>query len=204
MIKNIIFDLAGVLLEFNVSKFLKSNCVKDDKISLFKNLIFGSNEWIKGDKGELTYSEIIDSICENNPNYSNELRYILEHKDLNILISENKLVTDYLKELKNKGYKIFILSNVTKDDINEHQKRFDFFKLIDGAVYSAEIGYIKPDKECYEILLEKYNLKPNECIFIDDMITNVEAANKIGINGVLFNNLEDVKEKIESIINSEK
>ena len=65
----------------------------------------------------------------------------------------------------------------------------------------CDIKYLKPDKECYYALLNKYNLKAEECIFIDDTKVNVESANEIGIKGILFDNIDNVKKKVEEELN---
>ena len=77
---------------------------------------------------------------------------------------------------------------------------FEFIKDVDGGVYSAEIHYAKPEKECYEVLFKKYNIKENESVFIDDRQDNIDMANSLGINGILFDNFENVKNRVEKIM----
>ena len=100
-----------------------------------------------------------------------------------------------------RGFKVYFLSNVNSIDLKYDKEAFEIFKFIDGAVYSAEVRCAKPEKECYEALLNKYNLVPEECIFIDDNLANIEMAKKLKINSVLFDNLERVKNEVENIIN---
>lgn len=202
MIKNIIFDLGGVLMEVNPENYLKYIGFNDEEAQLFKNLIWGSEQWRKGDRGDINYQQITDSICENNPKYYEKLRYALENKDNSFISSEIYENCEYLKELKNRGFKIYFLSNVNKIDLKYNKENFEIFNFIDGAVYSSEIGYAKPEKQCYEILLNTYNLIPEECIFIDDDLANVEVANNIGIHGIHFSDLNKLKQEIETIINS--
>lgn len=200
MIKNIIFDLGGVLIDFNPENYLKHIGLNEEEAKLFKKLIWGSEEWAKGDRGDINYKQITDSICEHNPKYALKLRYVLENKDNSYILSENPENCKYFKELKDRGFKVYFLSNVNQVDLKYDKENFSIFKLIDGAVYSCEVNFIKPEKRCYEILLEKYNLIPEECIFIDDNLTNVDVANSIGIKSVYFNNLDEAKQKIEEII----
>lgn len=109
-----------------------------------------------------------------------------------------KKTSKYLKELKDKGYNIYILSDLSIDSYN-YNKRFKFFDYINGSIYSFEIGTTKPNENNYKTLLEKYNLIPKETIFIDDNLNNIEAANKFGIHVIQFTTLDNVKEKVASL-----
>lgn len=201
MIKNIIFDLAGVLIDFNVKNYLKHIGIKENEMDLFIKLIWGSEEWLKGDKGDYSPEDTINAICKKNPNYSKQLRYILENKDNHFILSEIPANCLYLKELKDRGFKLYFLSNVNPVDLKYDKDNFSIFDLVDGEVYSCDVGYVKPEKYIYEIILEKYNLIPDESIFIDDNIKNVEAATNIGINSIYHRSLEGTKEEVQKIIN---
>lgn len=109
-----------------------------------------------------------------------------------------KDTSNYLKELKDKGYNIYILSDLSIDSYN-YNKQFKFFDYITGGVYSFEIGTTKPNKNNYKVLLEKYSLIPEETIFIDDRLNNIEAANDFGIHGIQFTTLNKVKEEINKL-----
>lgn len=200
MIKNIIFDLGGVLLDFKPEVYLKSIGLSNEEAKLFVKLIWGSSEWSKSDRGQISYEKIIDGVSSNNPKYADKLRYALENKDNSLILSENFEACEYFKELKLKGFKLYFLSNVNPYDLKYDKENFEIFKLIDGGVYSSEIGYIKPEKECYEELLNKYNLIPEESIFIDDILENVEASKNLNIHSVHFKTLEQVKLDVEKII----
>lgn len=200
MIKNIILDLGCVLLKYDINAYLTSIGIPEEEHTTYKKLIWASEEWQKGDSGTITYEEIIERLCNKYP-LDTKIKYILENKNNDILLSEMSESVDYIKDLKRRGYKIYFLSNISKWDIEYNIKHFDFFKLQDGAIYSCDIKYIKPAKECYYALLHKYNLKAEECIFIDDTKVNVESANEIGIKGILFNNIENVKKKVEEELN---
>ena len=139
MIKNIIFDLGGVLIDFIPEKYLKHIGLNDEETNLYKKMIWGCKEWYLGDRGILSYSEIIDEICKNNPSYSDKLRYILGNKNNDYILFEATYAYNFLLDLKNRGYKLYFLSNVNKVDLKYDKEHFKIFELIDGAVYSAEV-----------------------------------------------------------------
>lgn len=139
MIKNIIFDLGGVLIDFKPEKYLKYIGLNDEEIILYKKMIWGSKEWYLGDKGTLSYPKIIEAICKKNPIYSNKLRYILNNKNNDYILFEAQYAYNYLLNFKKQGYNIYFLSNVNKVDLKYDKDHFKIFELIDGAVYSAEV-----------------------------------------------------------------
>ena len=101
-----------------------------------------------------------------------------------------KDVWEKVHALKEKGYKIYLLSNYNKDFFDVHTKGADFLDDIDGKVVSYEIHQIKPEPAIYEYLLEKYELNPQECVFFDDRPENTEAAEKLGIQSYTITSKE--------------
>ena len=106
-------------------------------------------------------------------------------------------VIEYYKSLKRKGYKIFLCSNITKDTYNYVKDNFEIIQIADGGVFSCFENISKPNSEIYYRLIEKYNLEIEKSILIDDTKRNVMSANDIGLRGILFNNIEDIKEFLE-------
>lgn len=200
MIKNIIFDLSGVVLKYDIKKYLTSIGIDVKDQDTYKKIIWSSKEWNDSDAGKITYEEIVESLSSRYPEY-NKIRYILENKNNDILLSDNKETINYIQELKERGFKIYFLSNINKWDIEYNINRFDFFKFADGAIYSCDVKYVKPEKECYLALINKYNLKVEECIFIDDTKINIDSARELGIKSILFDDLENVKKQVDKIIN---
>jgi putative hydrolase of the HAD superfamily len=96
-------------------------------------------------------------------------------------ISENVAV---LKNLSEKGYKLYVLSNFQKEGFDKALEKFDFFSLFDGMVVSARIKMVKPDREIYEHIISQFGLIPEESVFFDDTLNNVHAASKMGFIAV--------------------
>jgi putative hydrolase of the HAD superfamily len=86
--------------------------------------------------------------------------------------------------LSEKGYHIYLLSNLSCDAADYIKERYDLFDQVDGYVLSCDVNCIKPDTKIYQILLDNYHLKPHESVFLDDLKDNVESARALGMYGI--------------------
>ena len=186
MIKNIIFDIGGIMFDDstqNISKILNEDasllCKKVYGRS-FSNCLLGNEE----------VSDYIETFKDDS-DYE-KIRYVLSKENLHISYPLMKSNFAYISTLKNKGYNLYILSNITKDSYEYIKNTIDIDSVFDGGIYSYQEGVIKPDKNIYERIINKYNLNRNETIFFDDKQKNVDAAFEIGIKGVLFKSVEDI------------
>ena len=102
--------------------------------------------------------------------------------------------------LKEKGYKIYLLSNYSEELFHAHTKGAKFLDVLDGGVVSYQVHALKPDREIYEILLEKYSLKAEECLFFDDRMDNVEGAKKAGIQAIQVTSREMLNETLDKML----
>ena len=197
MIKNIIFDLGNVIVNNPTIDTVKSFFKDDKDAETFNNYIFQSKYWKMMDLGEIENAEIANRIEANKEvdvsNY-NEIREFMLHWFTACGVNEKTMKIGKL--LKEKGYHIYILSNMAKATFQYFSSTYEFFNVVDGAIVSAHVGVKKPDRKIFDILIEKYSLIPEECLLIDDDDTNrtIEMANSMGIKGrrVLSNNPEDV------------
>jgi 2-haloacid dehalogenase len=103
-----------------------------------------------------------------------------------------------LYKLKAK-YKVYGLTNWSAETIPVIYKRFSFFKEFDGIVVSGQEKMIKPDKQIYYLLLDRYNLKAENTIFIDDNINNVRIAEQIGLHGIHYENSSQLETRLSSL-----
>ena len=177
MLKNIVFDLGGVVVAHNAESF-------KEKLGEFFSFVFGPDMkcvpmfWQDYDRGVLTIDETAAEVAKLR-NCTAEIAK--EHMLYAISLQEEVEPTAKLiKELKAKGYKIYALSNMSKEYI-EFLRKLPVFDYFDYQVVSSEIHLGKPDPKIYNYLLEHCELNPAETIFIDDRKDNVEVAESVGI-----------------------
>lgn len=198
MIKNIVFDLGGVLIDFKPERYLAHIGFSEEDITLFTKIVFYGKQWNEYNSSKLNVKQTEQELIQSYPQYNDKLKRIFDNINYEYILFEMKDTSNYLKELKDKGYNIYILSDLNIDSYN-YNKQFNFFDYITGGVYSFEIGTTKPNKNNYKVLLEKYNLIPEETIFIDDRLNNIQVANDLGIFGIQFVTLDIVKDEIKKL-----
>lgn len=194
MIKNIIFDLGNVLLKFETKEYLKSK-IPIDKIEIVYKSIFQSEEWIALDRGTITEEQARANIINRNIEYKEYINIAFENwYDLLTPIEENVSI---LEKLKDNNYKIYYLSNFHDLAFKYVTKKYDFFRKFDGGVVSYEEKMLKPESEIYRTILKKYNLNPNECIFVDDTKINVDGAMDCGLYGIHLKDSNTLEEELK-------
>lgn len=196
MYKNIIFDLGNVLLSFNPKEYLNGKLEKGRIERVFKE-IFLSEEWVKLDEGTITEIEAIEAISLRNEDYREDIKRAFENW-YDILVPINETV-ELLKALKEKGYKLYYLSNFHDIAFKKVKEKYDFFNLFDGGVVSSEDNLLKPDERIYKAILNRYDLLPKESIFIDDTKINVEAAKEANIEGLVFEDANKLKLDLKAL-----
>ncbi len=197
MIKNIIFDLGNVLLNYKPMEFLLQFTTDQDRINGFISKVSFSKTWFELDRGTLSLEKAKEILSSRYPEELDILVPYFEHW-LEILIPIQERI-EILEPLKNNGYKLFILSNFIKEAFNYVIEQYDFFSLFDGRVISYEEKVIKPEKAIYDILLSRYNLNPQECVFLDDHSSFLKPAKQLGMSTILVRQNTDLKVEFRKI-----
>lgn len=199
MIKNIISDIGNVLFEFDTAGFINKNIETEDKEKFF-DLTFGSDNWRLLDKGDLAFEDARNYFISVYPKYKDILNKLF-NSSLTLCLNMHHNNINILKEYKERGYNIYYLSNMTVETFKCLREKTDFFdKTCIGGIVSAYEKIIKPNEEIYKLLLNRFNLKAEECLFIDDNFDNVNAAIKFGINSFQLKNMNDMSFELKNII----
>lgn len=184
MIKNYIFDLGNVVLILDWDKVLNKYNITQEEKELLRKHVFDSKEWALLDEGVISKEDAIKIMKNNLPEKLHQYCINIMDTWKEGLIINNEII-EVIKEIKNKGYNIYVLSNAPIE-IDSFLKQNGLDKLFDGIILSAFEKIVKPNKEIYELILKKFNLEAKESLFIDDKLENVEAAKTIGIDAFQF------------------
>ena len=196
MIKNIIFDMGNVLLQYDPGVCLHHFVEQEEDRALIRRELFEGTEWVEGDLGHITDEERFDGVSRRVPErLHGELKACTEQWHMCMRpVAGAKEFCGYAKE---QGYRLFVLSNASSS-FYQYFQRFAPLDYFDGIVVSCDIHMIKPDVRIYQYLLDKYQLTPEESFFIDDMPENVAGAQKAGIRGAIFHgDFEKIRKSLE-------
>lgn len=200
MIKNIVFDIGDVLVKFMPEASVRYIGVDETEVNDVLAATVGSRWWAELDRGVMDEEEVIEKMIEESPKYKDAIRKFFDDgKEL--LVEAFDYSEKWIDDMKSRGYRVYLLSNYPRSYFLLHSEtRMKFVKNVDGRVVSAFVKSVKPEHEIYKILLDTYNLNPDECVFIDDREDNVEGAVKAGMHGIVFKNFEDANQKLESLL----
>ncbi len=197
---DIILDMGNVLLEWNKDKILQGvSDTKKDYLILDKT-IFQSGLWERLDLGTMSREELVLKVVSMiGSTYQKKVEEVIWNWPSYIDIYTE--VFPVLSEVKKKGHRIFVLSNTSKVfyDLLEDQLS-PLKELLDGFVLSCDIKAIKPDLAMFKEILDKYQLDPANCIFLDDIEDNTSAVQKLGIRAYQVKKRSDVVDILKSYI----
>lgn len=198
MIRNVILDVGNVLVDYCWEKHLASFGFSKDIAQRVAKATALNEDWDEYDRGVLTDEEVLNRFIENDPGVEKEIR--MYNENLSGVIEVYPYTKQWIRDMKEKGLKVYILSNYGSKCYNECGSKMDFTELVDGAVFSWQEKVIKPDDAIYERILKRYQLVPEECVFFDDRKDNVEGARRNGILGIVFEDYEQAKRELEALL----
>lgn len=201
-IKNIVFDFGNVIMRYDPDEMLNRFSLTESEKKLFKEKIFDDPKWKDSDRGygyrEILFYDTVKELPERLRRvfYALVARYDFEEK----FMTYNEGIDELISSLKNNGYKIYLLSNIGLG-FHVFNIRIPVFGLFDGKFATCDYGLIKPQKEVFEAFFERFELCPEECIFIDDSIENVNAGIDAGMTAFTYNavneNTDSLREKLK-------
>ena len=197
-IKNIVFDVGKVLVYFEPDWIMNKLGFGEETKAVLRKAMFEDPLWNEVDRGVMTTEELVSAFAKNAPAYEKEIRETYLHVGDSIELLPHAV--EWTASLKERGYNLYIISNYGEYTLEQTKAKMDFLQYMDGAIFSYQYQIIKPDVRIYEQLLENYDLRAEECVFIDDKAENVEAAKAAGYQGIVFTDYEIVKEQLEEIL----
>ena len=201
MIKNVVFDLGRVLVDFDPAGYIRSFGFSQEANDRLLAIVFG-HDWYLHDRGDyLTIGDLTAALVKKYPDLAHEIKTVLTGDWVKIHYLKPESAA-YLKELKARGYRIYILSNLSLESYGFISK-YEFLQYTDGAVYSYRENACKPEEKIYRALLDRYALIPDETVFLDDVPENIAGAEAVGIHGVLFTGIEEAKKQTEALLSAE-
>lgn len=196
MLKNIVFDMGGVLLRFDRKRFMERLAVEPADFPLLERELFRSVEWAQMDRGLLEDVQAAEIICQRLPKRLHDAatklitmwdRPILPIPGMEALIAE----------LSAKGYGIFLLSNASTRQ-HEYWPRVPASRYFQDTLISADVKLVKPMPEIFLLAYQQFGIQPAESLFIDDLPPNVEAAIFTGMDGIVFHgDSQELRKKMQ-------
>ena len=183
-IKNLVFDIGGVLADYRLKEFLAEKGFGPEMIRRILKASVLSPCWGQFERGEITEDEALEGFASSDPEIREELGRA--YASVAGMLTAREYSIPLLKALKEAGFQLYYLSNYSKKAYDECGESLSFMPFMDGGLVSFQAHKTKPDPEMFTMFLEWYGLDAGECIFIDDTAENVEAAIKLGFTGIVF------------------
>lgn len=197
MINTIIFDIGNVLLDFDYMKQFRSLFDKETAQAIANVSIRKPDIWVEMDRGVLSYDEAIALIIRGAPHLENEIRLAI--KELYDNVDSFPYAMDWVKHLKEKGYRIYILSNYGKKPFADSKAHMPFLPYVDGQLISYEVQDVKPNATIYQAICDRFTIEPSGAVFIDDSEVNIASAKVFGLNTVHFTNYKDAVAQLKAL-----
>ncbi len=199
MVNTVIFDVGQVLVDFRWRELFHELGFEGEKFEKMAEATVHNPWWNEFDRGCMTFDELVDRYCETAPDYREDILKLYAHGDEFIRLRE--FTIPWIRDLKARGYKVYILSNWSEPVFEANKDtHLRFLSEVDGEVFSYREKLLKPEREIYELICNRYGFAPEEAAFIDDNAANIAAANAFGIHGIQFLNEAQAKEELEKIL----
>lgn len=184
MIKNIIFDFGQVLVHFDPHYMVTRYVTDEADVKLLETVVFDRLYWDRLDEGTISDSEVMDGVRSRIPERLHTAAHEIYYNWI-YNIPEWEGMREAVCELKRRGYKLYLLSNICTY-FAAHKDEIPMLALLDGCVFSGEIQIVKPTRAIFEHLLTKFGIKAEETVFVDDRADNIAGGEAVGIRGYVF------------------
>ena len=195
-INTIVFDMGGVLLDFGAELFSRRLHVGAEGEALLRQHLLCTTDWVRLDRGTITEEEVYAHACARLPaELHAAAEYIIYHWNEPIVPITG--TADVVRELKARGYTLYLLSNAAR---RQHTYWHDIpgSECFSGTLISADVHLLKPETAIYQALFDKFDLTASSCLFIADFPPNIEAAENAGMQGIVFHDAGQLREELKA------
>ena len=198
MIKNIIFDFGGVLVDWNPHYLFDDYFGSVEKTTWFLDHIC-TNEWNRQFDGGKPFAEGLAELTEAHPEWAREIAVYWDQWE-KMMGDAIPGMFDLVAACKAAGYGVYGLTNWSAETFYRIEKNYPVFALLDGKIVSGDVKLLKPDAAIFHYLLDRYNLMAEESVFIDDTPANVEGAIRAGLAGLPFTDAETLRRDLDRLL----
>ena len=198
MIRNIVFDIGNVLVDYCWQDHIAHYGFTGEKADRIARAMMLGPDWKELDRGVLSGEEFRQLLTGKAPELEQEILLLMS--DLSTLVQRREGSIPWIQDLKARGYRTYYLSNYGEQVRYDTAASLDFMKEMDGGIMSYEVHQIKPDEKIYCMLLDRYHLKAEESIFLDDTKINVDAALGVGMQGLLVESQEQAIRDLNALL----
>ena len=196
-VQNVIFDLGGVVLDWNPDRLVARFQPLPELRPQFKEAVFGHADWQLFDRGTLTESEMLERMATRTGRPRHELEAVMDA--VRESLAEKPETVRLIRTLQARGVPLFCLSNMPETIYAHLRRRHSFWDAFQGVVISSQVRMIKPEPEVFVHLLDKFGLRAEESVFIDDVAANVDAAKSVGLNAIRFSDAAQCQRELERL-----
>lgn len=189
MIRNIVLDVGRVLVAWQPQDAMRKLGISEEAVEAMTQKLFQSGVWNEADRGVLSDDEFLELAIRQVPEYEAEVT--LFWNNIETAIWQFPYAKEWIRTMKKAGYRVYILSNYGNWSFEKTKEALNFIEDADGFIFSYQVKQIKPDAQIFQALFEKYDLKAEESVFLDDLSANVEGARAVGMQGIVFTGLEE-------------
>ena len=197
MIKNIVFDIGGVLADYRMKEFLMGKGLDGPMIKRVLKASVMNPYWGRFERGEVSEEETLQAFTAADPEIERELR--LAFTNLSGMLVSRDYAIPLVQRLKKAGYGVYYLSNYSKKAYDECGESLAFMPYMDGGIVSFKVGMTKPDQRMFSCFLERFGLTAESCLFVDDTEENVLAARALGFSGFVFTGVDGLMEELKKL-----
>jgi putative hydrolase of the HAD superfamily len=200
VVKNVIFDLGGVVIDWNPDRVLERYYADPESRAFMKMAMFLHPDWLHMDRGTLSETDLLLRLGERTGRPAAELDGLFNAVRESLHAKPDTVAL--LERLHGRNVPLYCLSNISSGIFRHLRERHSFWGVFRGIVISGDIRMLKPEPEIFEFLLQRHGLNAAESVFIDDSAPNIESARALGLSTVWFKSARQCERELEHLLTS--